>query len=435
LVVIGDLCYLASIETPATAVSQAVIALTQVGTLATTQGFVRMRDDGLGGHAVIVDGPYGYLYTIATQTFAQITDPAFLGSSTVAFIDGWWIFNQPGTQTFYTNAQPYAVTFNATYFANKDSSSDQLVGLIESKEELWLIGERTTEIWYDAGGQYFPFARLLGTVLQVGCKAAGSIARLSSNNEDGLIWFARSERGENVVVRIMGFQAQVVTTPAVAHAIAQYPVTADAIGYTYQEDTHEFYVLTFPTADRTWVFDASVPLEFAWTQRLSYDPYAQSLHRHRSNAFMNFAGMRIVGDYQNGALYQLSRSAYTDAGWPLLARRRSPYVWDNEGANASSRGDSPRRRVFMASLQLDFAPGQGSSSGLGQNPVANLRVSRDGTTFGEQWPAPMGQQGQFKNRTLWRRLGMGRNNLLEVEVIAPVNRDLMGATLRAMGEP
>jgi hypothetical protein len=425
LVVISSICYLCVISTPATSSSNAVLSLIQVGTLLTNSGPVSIRDDGLGGYAIIVDGSKsGYLYNIALQKLTQITDPNFLGSNTVAFIDGWWIFNVPGMQTFYSNAQPYAITFNASYFANKDSASDKLMAVWESKEELWLPGEFTTEIWYDAGGQYFPFQRLVGTMIQVGCKATYSIARFSSGGQDGLIWFGRSDRGENIVVRTKGFGVEVVSTPAVSHAIAQYPVTADAIGYTYQEDTHEFYVLSFPTADRTWVFDGSVPLEFAWHQRPSYDPYAQAFHRHRSNCYMNFAGMRIVGDYQNGALYQLTRSATTDAGWPILARRRAPYIWDK----------GPRGRVFMASLQLEFAPGQGTSSGLGQNPIANLRISRDGTTFGQQWPAPMGAQGQFKTRTMWRRLAMGRNNLFEVEVIAPVNRDLIGATLKAFSE-
>jgi len=139
---------------------------------------------------------------------------------------------------------------------------------------------------------------------------------------------------------------------------------------------------------------------------------------------MNFAGMRVVGDYQNGTLYQLTRSAYSDAGWPLLARRRAPHIWD-KGA---------RGRVFMASLQIEFGRSQGTASGLGANPVANLRISHDGTTFGQQWPAFLGQIGQYKNRTMWRRLAFGRDNLVEVEVIAPVNRDITGATLRAFAE-
>jgi hypothetical protein len=432
LVVIASTCYLVSILSPGSSTIPGKIALTKVGTLNSSVGPVSIRDNGIGGFAILVDGPNGYLYNIASGVFSKITDPNFLGSNLVAYIDGWWIFNVPGTQTFYTNASQFSTAFNASLFAQKDAASDKLMGHMESKEELWLIGEKTTEIWYDAGGQFFAFQRLVGTMLQVGCKATYSIARLSTAGQDGLIWFGRSDRGENVVVKTKGFIAEVVSTPAVSDAIAQYPITSDAIGYTYQDDTHEFYVLTFPAADRTWVYDASMPPELAWHQRLSYDPYAAAFHRHRSNCYMNFAGMRIVGDYQNGSLYQLTRSAYTDAGWPILARRRSPHIWDKE-----SRG-----RVFMSSLQVDFAPGQGAPSGLGQNPQAYLTLSRDGgASLGSAYApgpigntAPMGAIGQTRNRTMWRKLSWTRDSVPQVDVIAPVNRDITGATLRASGE-
>lgn len=424
LVVIGNTCYLATITSYGNTSTPGSIGLTKVGTLLTNAGPVNIRDNGVGGYAVIVDGPYGYFYSGATQTLSQITDPAFLGSNTVAFIDGWWIFNQPNTQVFYTQAVQYGITFNGSNFALKDAASDKLMGVMENKEELWLIGERTTEIWYDAGGQFFAFQRLVGTMLQVGCKAVYSISRLVSEGQEGLIWFGRSERGENAIIRTKGFAAESVTTPAVSDAISKYTVTSDAIGYTYTEGGHEFYVITFPTEDKTWVYDATLPPPLAWTQRLSYDPYQQKFHRHRSNCFMNFAGMRVVGDYQNGALYQMTRAAHTDAGWPILARRRSPYIWNKES----------RERVFMSSLQIDFAPGQGNASGLGSDPQAVLSISRDyGTTYGPPTSRPVGKIGEYTNRCMWRKLGMSRGAVAQIEFIDPVNRDIVGSTLKAAG--
>jgi hypothetical protein len=423
LAVIGNTCYLVTIATPAVGPpsppSFATLALTSVGTLLTNTGQVHIRDNNIGGYAVIVDGPYGYLYNIKTQAFSRITDPAFLGADTVAFIDGWWIFNQPGTQTFYTQAVQYGITFNASNFALKDSSADMLRAVFENKEQLWLIGDKTTEIWYDAGGQYFAFQRLVGTPLQVGCKAAHSVARFSSGGQDGLMWFGRSERGENVIVRTKGFSFDVVSTPAFGDELATYPITSDAIAYTYQEDTHEFYMLTFPTQDVTWCYDSQSGLLH---KRLSYDPYLQQFHRHRSNCFMNFQGMRIVGDYQCGSLHQLTRAAQTDAGWPLWSRRRSPHIWDK----------GQRGRTFMASVQVEFKSGVGNPSGQGVNPQAGIVISRDGgKTFGQRWPAPIGQIGQYKTRTMWRKLGFGRDNVIEIDVIDPVPRDIVGVTLKA----
>lgn len=424
LVVIADTCYLVTYGKTGNLTTPSPLALTKVGTLATSTGIVNIRDNNAGGYAVLVDGPNGYLYNLNTQAFSQITDSAWLGADTVAFIDGWWIFNRPGTQTFYTNYPQYGTTFSGSYFALKDSSSDNLVGLIENKEELWLIGERTTEIWYDAGGQYFPFQRLVGSPLQTGCSAVGSICRLAAQGQEGLIWLGSSERGENVVIRTKGFQYDVVSTPAVSNAIANLSKTSDAIGYTYEEGHHEFYVLTFPSADVTWVYDATMPRELAWTQRLSFEPYSNTFHRHRSNCFMNFAGMRVVGDYQNGALYQMTRAAYTDAGWPILARRRSPFIWHK----------SSRERVFMQSLQIEFAPGQGNPSGMGSNPIATLRMSRDyGATYGQPLTASVGKTGEFKNRCMWRKLSRSRGAVAQIDFIDPCNRDIVGATLRATG--
>jgi hypothetical protein len=242
--------------------------------------------------------------------------------------------------------------------------------------------------------------------------------------QESLIWLGRSERGENVVIRTQGFTHQVVSTPAVSNTISKYVTTADAIGYCYEEGGHEFYVLNFPTADKTWVYDATLPPELAWSQWLSYDPYADQFHRHRSNCYMNFAGMRVAGDYQNGALYQMTRAAHTDAGWPIRARRRSPFIWNKEN----------RERVAMSSLQVDFAPGQGNASGMGSNPQAYLRISRDyGATYGMANAQPLGQMGQYLNRCTWRQLGFSRGAVLELEVIDPVNRDITGVTLRAGG--
>lgn len=444
LAVIANICYLVTIITQGSRTQAGSLGLIQVGTLNSNSGPVVIRDGGvLGGVAVLVDGPNGYYYVYNSAgaggnigpngTFIKITDPAFLGATNVAFIDGWWIFSQPNSQTFYTNAAQYSTKFSGSFFANKDASTDLLVGVFENKEQLWLLGEVTTEIWYDAGGQYFAFQRLIGTELQVGCKAPYSISRLSTNGQDSVVFFGRSERGENIIVRSRGLNYEVVSTWAVSDAIASYPVTNDAIGYVYQEDGHEFYVLCFPTADRTWVYDASMPIELAWHQRLSYDPYAALFHRHRSNCYMNFAGMRIVGDYQNGALYQLTRAVQNDAGWPMFRRRRAPYIWNKEN----------RERAHISALQVEFAQGVGQSSGLGSNPQAYLTMSRDngaslGSSYGQiptdAQPAPLCQIGNNMNRTMWRKLGWSRWAVPQIDIIDPVNSDIIGATVRGFGQ-
>jgi hypothetical protein len=423
--VVGEAVILTQMTVPATQTSIAQFSKTLIGYLNTNNGPVCIRDNGPGGYAVIVDGPYGYLYNIAAFTLTQITDAGFLGADRVAFIDGWLIFNRPGTQTFYTTGPtPYTVTFPGAFFALKDSSSDNLITLMENNRELWLIGERTSEVWYDAGGANFAFSRIPGVAPQIGCAASQSIARLGSS----LVWLAKSERGENVVVKTEQYSYVAISNRAIEAAITSYPLVSDAIGFVYEEEGHLFYVLTFPTADVTWVYDftaseaAGAP---QWHRRASFNPTTGTLHRDKASCFANYQNIRMVGDFQAQKGYQMSRKYYTDGDTPLVAIRRTPYVWSKED----------RRRMFMASLQIDFAPGVGLSAGNGSNPHLMLRSSRNnGATFGTEFFVPVGKTGEYLNRAIKRRLGVSRNYVAEVRYTEPTNRDVVGATLFAQQE-
>lgn len=414
LTVIGSSVVLITVKTSASASTRPTFNYNLVGSTSTSTGQVKMRSNGQGHIVAIVDGTYLYVYNSAAGTFTKSSDAAFLGSSVVAEIDGWFIFAQPGTQKFYTSPLYWngSSAFDGTYFALKDDAPDNLVTLIEQNRELWLIGEATTEVWYNAGGQFFPFSRLQGTLQQVGCSAVHSVARHGM----GLIWLGKSERGVNSVVMTQGYQAQNISNPALSYALNQYPVISDAIGHVYSEEGHEFYVLTFPTADVTWVYDLTTGV---WHQRASYDPVAGSFHRARTNCLMSFQNMQIAGDYQSGQLYWQTRSAYDDAGRPLVAVRRAPHIWDK----------SDRKRIRHNRLQVEFNSGGASS---GTDPQAMLRWSNDGgKTWGNEHFAPIGKTGETQNRVIWRRLGIARDRVYEVRVSDAVNRDVVGASLMA----
>lgn len=358
----------------------------------------------------------GDTFTLAIPQFGQITDPAFLGADRVAFIEGWLIFNQPGTRTFYTTAPvPYTLTFAGAFYALKDSSTDNLVTLFENNREAFLIGERTTEVWYNAGGTNFAFSRLPGIGPQVGCAAKHSIARVGLE----LAWLGRNEQGENVVVMTQQYSIQRISNHAIENAISSYPLVSDAIGDCYEDRGHVMYVLTFPTADVTWVFDTTTQ---SWWQRLSWNSSTGTYHRHAGNVFVNFANLRLWGDYQTGQIHQQDRTFYTDAGNVLRAQRRGPHVWSRED----------RKRIFQASMQVEFTPGVGLQSGQGSNPQAMIRWSDDGgfTWENEVW-APIGLVGDYKNRAMVFQCGYARDRVWEVNVSDPVPRDIIGATLFA----
>lgn len=332
----------------------------QVGTLLTPIGPVQIRDNGYV--AVIVDGAYGYTYLLNTGAFAQITDPNFTGfASRVAMIDGWFIFNQANSRNFYISPQYLGINGNsnqglqnthwdATQFAVADATGDLLVSLIEDQRLLWLPKENATEVWYDAGAQFFTFNRMQGVLPQIGCAAPQSVARVTK----GLMWLAHNERGQNFVIRTQGFDYDRVSTHAIDYAISSYSTISDALGWTYIENGHEFYVLTFPTADVTWVYDT---LSGLWHERLSFDPVLGQYHRHRGNCVINFQNRRLIGTWDTGALAWMDRSQYLDGANPLVAWRRTGHIWDKQS----------RRRMFHHQLQIETAPGAGNA-GLPQVP-------------------------------------------------------------------
>lgn len=356
--------------------------------------------------------------TVTLATFGVISDPGFVAPTRWAFIDGWLIGNRPGTQQFFTSSPvPYTLLFDPLFFALKDSSSDHLMSLQELNRELWLVGEKGSEIWFNAGGANFAFQRIPGAAPPIGASAAQTLAQCG----DSLVWLGRTVNGENVVVQTSQYSWKRISTHAIEKAIAGYPLVSDAFGFCYEDQGHLFYVLTFPTADVTWCWDATTGL---WHQRLSYDANSGQFHRHRSNCFANFQNLRLVGDYQSGEIHQMSRTIFDDAGEPLVALRRCPHIWSRED----------RKRVFQSALQIEFAPGVGLQTGQGDHPQAMLKWSDDGgATYGTEHWATIGRAGRYKNRAMWRRLGQARDRVFEVRVSDPVYRDVVGATLFANG--
>ena len=61
-----------------------------------------------------------------------------------------------------------------------------------------------------------------------------------------------------------GYTPQRISTGAIEKAWGAYATVADAVSYSVIMDGHEFWVINFPTANATWVYDATLG---EWHQR------------------------------------------------------------------------------------------------------------------------------------------------------------------------
>jgi hypothetical protein len=419
-----------------------------IGTVSGT-GPVSMVDNGT--QLFIACGGPSYIYNNSTGAFGPITDPDFPGALTVGYLDGYFVFIEPNSQKVWVTTLLDGTSIDPLDFASAEGSPDNLVSMIVDHREAWLFGTNSVEVYYDAGNADFPLQRIQGAYNEIGCAATFSVAKL----DNGLFWLGADARGQGIVYRSQGYSGQRISTHAIEYAIAQYGNISDAIAYTYQQEGHSFYVLTFPSANATWVYDVSTQ---AWHERAGFDN--GSFTRHRSNCQMAYNSEVVVGDYANGNLYAFDLDVYADNGnvqkwlrsWRALATGQNNL---NRTAHHSLQLDCEsgvglsgpeysdptylitESGLFLITESGDFLISYEGSATVGVDPKAMLRWSDDGghTWSNEHW-SPMGKIGVYQHRVFWRRLGMTlklRDRVYEVSGTDPVKIAIMGAELHLSG--
>jgi hypothetical protein len=385
---------------------------TLIGNVSGT-GPVSLADNGTQLF-IACNGP-SYIYNNTTNAFGQITDPDFPGAVTVCYLDGYFVFNEPNSQKMWITSLFDGTSIDPLEFASAEGSPDGLTAVASNFREVWAFGTNSVEVWYNSGATDFPLQRIQGAFNELGLAAPYSVAKM----DNGLFWLGRDRRGQGIVYRANGYLGQRISTHAVEWQIQQYEDMTDAIAYTYQQDGHSFYVLVFPTANATWVYDVSTQ---AWHERAGF--VNGEFTRHRGNCQMSFQGKPVIGDFENGNIYSFDLDNFSDNG--------STQKWLRSW-RALPTGQNNLKRTSQHSLQLDIESGVGLNSGQGSDPEVMLRWSDDGghTWSNEHW-SKIGKIGQFYRRVFWRRLGMTlklRDRVYELSGTDPVKISIMGAEL------
>lgn len=409
--IVGTVLTVAAMTSGALVVGQTVVgAGVTAGTVITSFG---TGTGGIGTYNLSVASGVGPLaLTSGVFTILPATDGAFTGGNSVDIVDDFFIYNNPNSNEWGASAVLSPISA-ALSFTSTLASPGYVVGLIADHRQVYILQEYSGEVWINAGLFPFPFQIIPGTSMQHGCAARGSIARIG----ESFAFLSADKRGQGVVIQMNGYTPVRISTNAIENEIQQYiqnSTIADAIAFTYQQGGNEFYMLTFPTADVTWVYDISTKL---W-HREGWRDTLNVLHRHRGNCCEVFGGSVIMGDYQNGQIYKVDPTNHTDDGVIFPCMRRARHI------------TTDLKRQFFDNLQIQFQPGVGISTGQGSDPEAILRWSDDG---GFTWSAPrigkIGQMGKYKNRAYWPRVSWSRDRIFEVTVTDPVFRVIVSANL------
>jgi hypothetical protein len=436
--------------------------MTHIGTLGTTRGIVSMADNGT--KLVIVDGsPNGYEVDLTTHVMTPINAAnnsppptsvfAFYGADRVDMVDGFMLFNQPGTRNFYSTYEN-EIVFDSLFFAAKNGYSDNLVTVVVARREIWLLGERTAEIWFDAGAADFPFQILPGPFIQHGCIAKYSVATV----DGAVFWLAQDQTGTNTIVRGQGYAVRPISTQAMENEFASYPTVTDAEGFCFTMNGHTFYQINFPSANKSWRWDERTPDQ--WHEAVWTDANGGA-NRHRASCAAWAYGKNVCADWQTGELYAFDLSNVTDAGNPMQFRRGWPHMMkdgqrviypgftlDVEVGTIPNTESPPGPFPMQVSQQppigllddgptptdgaLLVGPAPGGSAAAAQNTPAIvwLRWSDDrGKTFSSPVAQSLGATGEWLTQPQWSRTGMARDRVFEVFGTIPGQMAINGAFL------
>jgi hypothetical protein len=343
-----------------------------------------------------------YAFTIGGSSATLVRT----GVSSVDFLDGYFTITDSDTGRFYVSAQ-YATSIDELDFATAEGLPDNLVSHCVSRRTVYLFGTRSLEQWYNAGAADFPLARIDGAFVELGLIAKDSLAEM-----DAPFWLGGNDRGAGSVWTINAGVPRRISTPAVEYAIAQWPDMSDAYAFTYAQEGHSFYVISSVSGNETWAYDIA---ENEWHQR-AYLHASGDLHRIRPVCHLYFAGRNLVGDWENGNVYEYDLDTFSDNGNPLPAIRSCPTVQDD------------LKTISTGEFRLDMDVGVGLTTGQGSDPQAMLRYSGDG---GKTWSSSLwrtfGRIGEYGTSCFWTRVGGGERMVFEVTITDPVKRCISGA--------
>lgn len=344
----------------------------------------------------------GLRYLIENDAIATIADTDLPNAIAADFLDGYFVAAIEDGR-FFWSAIDDGTSWAALDFATAEAGPDGLQAVKARGSELILFGANSIEFWASTGA---PFARVPGALL----KNLGLLCRYSVRDLNDIVFFIASD---GTVRRLNGYLPERVSNHDVERAIDGVDDKSTITALAYSIRGHQLYVISSPLW--TWALDATTGL---WHERQSYGEA-----RWRAEAFVDIDGVRVVGDFETGLLYEIDPDTHDEAGAHLIWTVRTPPVHAY-----------PNRLIFDR-LYLDLIPGTGlnATDDHEEDPQVMLRWSDDSKTWSNQRTASTGRIGEFSKRVMFSRLGEAKEDgrRFEISMSAAVVRGLTGGAIEA----
>ena len=376
---------------------------TSLGTINTSTHPLSMASNGLD--IVISDGVEGFVYDIEDESFSQITDEDF-PAGVVVQIDGYYLSSKPGTGQVWRSDYNDGSSWGSLAFSTAGKDPDNVISLHVDHSDVWVFGERTTEIWYNTGEATFNFAPIPGATIEQGI--VSSYSRTSINR--AVYWIGQSATGRGSVFQAVGRQPKIVSTSPIEMALNDEDLSK-AFMWSYHHRGQSFVVISLQSS--TWVYDSTLG---EWHRRSSLHEEIGEVAWVARNHVL-FDGYNVIGCY-DGKLSRMKSDVYTENGNTIIGTRVSPVIRDRQ------------TRITIDEVQIVNEPGVGVVGGDSEDedPKAMFSWSRDGGhTWSPEMDMPLGKAGMYGNRSVVTQLGQGVNWVFKYRVSAAVKRSILGA--------
>ena len=354
-------------------------------------------DDGVNMF-IVADGIVSQ-YSNSTNLVTTVTDSSIVGAQSVAFINNQFAYTFPLLTVFSDVGDgSSASSLNAV---GAESNPDDLVRDYTFDQILYRFGKRSCPNWYNSGVGTPPFDRIEGQIINIGLGAIHSVA----TTRDFVYWLG----SDNQIYRARGGQEQVISTAAISGAIQSYPSSADAYGAVFTIDNKTMFVITFPSANRTWCLTEELGVNgwFELSKGITDGPY-------NAGSILEVYNEVLVGDSSNGQLYELDFDTYDQAGETWRRRR---VLGSINGDTLGQKG----KRVQMSRFELIMEMGTGLITGQGEDPKIMIEASYDG---GKSWDTGtwmrVGRLGETNIRAEWFNMKSFYDLIIRITTSDPV---------------
>lgn len=340
-----------------------------------------------GGQLFVTSGNHGYCYVLSSGAFTQVlTNEATQGG----WKDGRFLAFNVLNGRVRESALNDGTTWPALVYFERSLAPDPWQAMVVGTL-IWMIGEQTSEGWYNAGTSPQPFAPSISSLLRAGTNAPFSVQLVGS----APIFLKHDQYGSATITRVQGYTPQTVSNAAVATALSAFDRSGtldDCETLVYQEQGHTFACFNFSTAHSSWCLDLDSGL---WHERGDWDSPHTRYNVWGPRVHCHAFGKHLVGDRMTGTISEMDVTIGTQANGDAIRRLRiAPPIW--------AKSTTP---LTVERFSLRMQTGLGLISGQGSNPEVDFRYSDDGETWKGLRRVSAGARGKRQQRVYWTQCG------------------------------